>query len=93
LLKRVWDGVTSAAGSDARKRDDGDAKASSRSDETFERALDAPDGSGEWFSAFAAMPMMGLGSRDSRPPFAKRTPAAESPGHDARIHFSAACSD
>jgi hypothetical protein len=25
LLKRVWDGVTSAAGSDARKRDDGDA--------------------------------------------------------------------
>jgi hypothetical protein len=46
----VWDGVTSAAGSDARKRDDGDAKASSRSDETLERALDAPDESGEWFS-------------------------------------------
>jgi len=34
----VWDGVASAAGSDARKRDDGDAKASSRSD-------DAADGS------------------------------------------------
>jgi len=59
--------------------------------ETFERALDAPDGSGEWFSAFAEMPTMGPGSRDSRPPFAKRTPAAESPGHDTRIHFSAAC--
>jgi len=29
----VWDGVTSAAGSDARKRDDGDAFASSRSDD------------------------------------------------------------
>jgi len=47
LLKRVWDGVTSAVGSDARKRDDGDAKASSRSDETSEWALDAPYGSGE----------------------------------------------
>src|SRR5437867_2699102 len=34
---------------------------------------------------------MGSGSRDSRPPFAQRTPAAESPGHDARIPFSAAC--
>jgi hypothetical protein len=39
----VWDGVTSAAGSDARKRDDGDAFASSRSDEVFGQALDAPD--------------------------------------------------
>jgi hypothetical protein len=29
----VWDGVTSAAGSDARKRDDGDAVASPRSDD------------------------------------------------------------
>jgi hypothetical protein len=29
----VWDGVPSAAGSDARKRDDGDAGASSRSDD------------------------------------------------------------
>jgi hypothetical protein len=29
----VWDGVTSAAGSDARKHDDGDAKASSRNDD------------------------------------------------------------
>jgi len=86
----VWDGVTSAVGSDARKRDDGDAKASSRSDETFERALDAPDESGERFSALATMARMGPGSKDSRPPFAKRTPAAESPGHDARIHFSAA---
>jgi hypothetical protein len=38
----VWDGVTSAVGSDARKRDDGDAGASSRSDEVFEGALDAP---------------------------------------------------
>jgi hypothetical protein len=86
----VGGGVTSAAGSDARKRDDGDAEASSRSDETFERALDAPDGSGEVLG-FGIMPMTGPGSRDSRPPFAKRTPAAESPGHDARIHFSAAC--
>jgi hypothetical protein len=87
----VWDVVTSAAGSDARKRDDGDAFASSRSDETFERALDAPDGSGEWFSLFAPVVLMGSGSRNSRPPFAKRMPAAESPGHDARIHSSAAC--
>jgi hypothetical protein len=46
----VWDGVTSAAGSDARKRDDGDAEASSRSDETIEWALDAPDESGELLS-------------------------------------------
>jgi hypothetical protein len=46
----VWDGVTSAAVSDARKRDDGDAEASSRSVETFEWALDAPDESGELFS-------------------------------------------
>jgi hypothetical protein len=29
----VRDGVTSAAGSDVRKRDDGDAKASARSDD------------------------------------------------------------
>jgi len=34
----VWDGVTSAEGSDARKRDDGDARASSRSDD----AADGP---------------------------------------------------
>jgi hypothetical protein len=48
----VWDGVTSAAGSDARKRDDGDALASSRSDdETLGGALDAPDESGERFPA------------------------------------------
>jgi len=43
----VWDDVTSAVGSDARKRDDDDAFASSRSDETSEWALDAPYGSGE----------------------------------------------
>jgi hypothetical protein len=34
----VWDGVTSAVGSDARKRDDGDAGASPRSDD----AADGP---------------------------------------------------
>ncbi len=40
---------------------------------------------------FATGVRMGSGSKDSRPPLAKRTPAAESPEHDARIHFSAAC--
>jgi hypothetical protein len=39
----MCDGVTSAAGSDARKSDDGDPVASPRSDETPERALDAPE--------------------------------------------------
>jgi hypothetical protein len=57
----------------------------------FERALDAPNESEEWFSALGRGLLMGPGSKDSRPPFAKRTPAAESPGHDTRIHFSAAC--
>jgi hypothetical protein len=87
----VWDVVTSAAGSDARKRDDGDAFASPRSDEVLRQALDAPDMGGELFPAQGKLGIMGFGSRTSRPPFAKRTPAAESPGHDARIHFSAAC--
>jgi hypothetical protein len=45
--------VPSAAGSDARKRDDGDAFASPRSDDAvFSGALDAPDGSGEWFTVY-----------------------------------------
>jgi len=41
--------------------------------------------------SFATGVRIGSGSKDSPPPFAKRRPAAESPGHDARIHFSAAC--
>ena len=46
----MWDGVTSVAGSDASKRDDGDAVASGRSDDAMsERALDAPDGGAERF--------------------------------------------
>ena len=56
----MWDGVTSAVGSDATKRDDRDALVSfaafgvsgPRSDDAvFEWALDAPNGSAEWFSA------------------------------------------
>jgi hypothetical protein len=74
-----------------KERDDGDAFASSRSDEVLEQALDAPDMGGELFPAQGTLGMMGSGSRTSRPPFARRTPAAESPGHDARIRFSAAC--
>jgi hypothetical protein len=35
----VWGGITSAVGSDARKRDDGDAFASARSDD----AADGPE--------------------------------------------------
>jgi len=57
----VWDGVTSAVGSDARKRDDGDAVASSRSDEVFGGALDAPDESGEllWLMRLPLCPVPG----------------------------------
>jgi hypothetical protein len=79
-------------GSDARKRDDGDAFASPRSDDAvFGGALDAPTGAGEVPRLSVPAAVTGSGSRDSRPPFAKRTHAAESLGHDARIHFSAAC--
>ena len=57
----VWVGVTSAVGSDARKRDDDDAWASPRSDDAvFERALDAPKGGGEWFSAKGDRDAIGL---------------------------------
>jgi hypothetical protein len=61
-----------------------------RSDEVLGQALDAPDMGGELFPARGELEMMGSGSKTSLPPFARRTPAAESPGRDARIHFSAA---
>ena len=46
----------------------------------LEWALDAPDGSQERFTAHLAAPgLSGSGSRDSRPPFAERTPRPKAP--------------
>ena len=58
---------------------------------TLGGALDAPTRAERRFRHLPTSVKMGPRSKDYRQPFATRTPAAESPGHDTRIHFSAAC--
>jgi hypothetical protein len=81
----VWDGVTSAVGSDARKRDDGDAKASSRSDDD-ETAPRRRNPKGGWH--FAGAHWRGMTNQFAAAGHGRRMQSA---GHDTRIHFSAAC--
>ncbi|MGH9368870.1 MAG: hypothetical protein ACRD3M_14490, partial [Thermoanaerobaculia bacterium] len=73
-----------------RKRDDGDAGASSRSVEVFEGALDAPDESRE----FRRLETGGLMRDCGLETFSRRSRSERlrpSPGHDTRIYSSATC--
>src|SRR6266542_5175763 len=81
----VWSGVASAAGPDARRRDEGDAGAHRGEAARLSAAAVALRPADE-NSQKAAGPRSGR--RTSRPPFAQRTPAADSQTRHPHPFFS-----
>jgi hypothetical protein len=81
----VWDGVTSAVGSDARKRANGDAVASARSDDAADGPRRRNPKGGRHFAGARENRM------NDRVTIARVGRRLQSAGHNARINFSAAC--